>query len=133
MSLGIWPVFETKSPEIKFGSLGEILFSNIDALEAIALSAGITSLTAFMDCRAVPDGFDGDPDELSELLGPWMDWYESAQGVLAVDGLLAQIASNPMASKELDEVEWVKTELDELARTLLTAQTIGTRFRLEVF
>ena len=69
MSLGIYPVFQPKLKGTKFDALGEVLAANVEALDKIARSANLTPFTAFADNRPVPEDFDGDPDELAEVMG----------------------------------------------------------------
>ena len=132
MSLGIYPVFETDLKGTRFESSGEALAANFEALEKIAKSAKITPLTAFADNRPIPEDFDGDPDELEEMMGEWTEWFDSTVGQVSVQTLADHIKANQKAAKRLAEPSWVVTELGELARLLGAAAKQGAKFRLEM-
>jgi hypothetical protein len=132
MSLGIYPVFEPKLTATKFDSLGEVLAENFETLDSIAQSANLTELTAFADNRPIPDDFDGDPDELAELMGEWTDWFDPAHGRAAIRALADHINASPKAAKRLDEQDAVVAELEEMVRVLEVAASEGVRFRLEM-
>jgi len=130
MSLGIYPVFEAELKGTKFHALGEVLAANFEALDKIARSARLTPFTAFADNRPIPDDFDGDPDELAEVMGEWTEWFDPAEGRSAMLALADHIKTNPKASRRLDEPDRVLTELEEMARVLGVAAAQGVRFRL---
>jgi len=132
MSLGIYPVFESKLTGTKFDALGEVLAANFEVLDKIARSAKLTPFTAFADNRPIPDGFDGDPDELAEVMGEWTEWFDSSQGRAAMLALADHIKASPKAAKRLDEAGGVVEELEEMARALEAAATQGVRFRLQM-
>jgi hypothetical protein len=132
MSLGIYPVFEPKLTGVKFDALGEVLAANFKALDKIARAAKLTPFTAFADSREIPEDFDGDPDDLAELMGDWTEWFDPGEGRAAIQELTDHIKTSPNASKRLDEAGGVVEELEELARVLAVAETEGVRFRLEM-
>jgi hypothetical protein len=132
MSLGIYPVFEPGLKGEKFDALGEALAANLEALNKIAGSAGLTPFSAFADNRPVPDNFDGDPDDLAEVLGEWTEWFDPAEGRAAVRALADHIKANPKAAKRLDGPAGVIAELGELARVLGVAAEQRVRFRLQM-
>jgi hypothetical protein len=120
MSLGIYPVFEAKLTGTKFESLGERLAANFEVLDKIAYSAGLVPFTAFGDNRPIPKGFDGNPDELDDLMGKWNEWFDPTEGQNAMQALANQIKTDPKAAKQLDDT------------MLELAQKQGIRFRLEM-
>jgi hypothetical protein len=132
MSLGIYPVFEPELTGTEFNALGEALAANFEALDKIAQSAKLTPLTAFADNRQIPDGFDGDPDELAEIMGEWTEWFDPAEGRAAMQALADHIKASPKAAKQLDELAGAVTELEEMARVLGAAAAQGVRFRLQM-
>jgi hypothetical protein len=132
MSLGIFPVFEPKLSGTKFEALGEVLAANFEMLDAIAESAKLTPFTAFADNRPIPEDFDGDSDELAEMMGEWTEWFDPADARRTMQGLADQIKADPQAAKSLDEAEEVVAELKEMARVLGAAEAQGVRFRLQM-
>jgi hypothetical protein len=132
MSLGIYPVFKPKMKGKKFDALGEVLAANFETLDKIARSANLTTFTAFADNRPVPEDFDGDPDELAEVMGEWTEWFDPAEAQEAIQALANHIRTSPKAAKRLDEPAGVVEELEEMARVLEAAAAQGIRFRLEM-
>jgi hypothetical protein len=49
--------------------------------------AKLTPIRAFAGNRLVPDGFDGDPDELDEVMCELTEWLDPAQGMAAMQAL----------------------------------------------
>jgi hypothetical protein len=133
MGLGIYPVFDPKLHGIRFESLGEVLANNFEVLDDIAATNNLTPLTAFADTREVPAGFDGTPDDLNDMLGPWTEWFDPAEGRSAIQALLDYIYANPEevsdASTRRDQL---MEELEELARVLAVAASKNVRFRFEM-
>ncbi len=132
MSLGIYPVFEPNLKETKFDVLGEVLAANFEALDKIAQSVAVTQFTAFADNRAIPEDFDGNPDDLDEMLGEWTEWFDPAEGQETMMALADYIKANPRVSKQLGDPAALLDELKELARVLGAAAAQGIRFRLEM-
>src|SRR5439155_14654398 len=127
MSLGIYPVFEPKLEGTEFDALGEILAANFEAVDKIARSAKLTALTAFADNRPIPDDFDGDQDELADMMGEWAQWFDPAVGRAAMQALVDEIRANPKAAKRLDGPVGVVEELEEMVRVLQVAEKQGIR------
>jgi hypothetical protein len=132
MSLGVYPVFESKLKGTKFGSLGELLAANLEKLDKIARSARLTPLAAFADNRPIPDDFDGDPDELAEVMGEWTEWFDATEGQAAIRALADHVRASAKAAKSLDAADGVVEELGEMARVLGVAAKQGVRFRLHL-
>jgi hypothetical protein len=114
MSMGIYPVFEPNLTGDKFDALGEALAANFEALDKIAVAAKLTPFTVFSDSREIPEDFDGDPDELAELMGECTEWFDPGEGRAAIQSLIDHIKSNPKAAKRLDEPQGVVQELEDL-------------------
>ncbi|WP_018607694.1 hypothetical protein [Uliginosibacterium gangwonense] len=133
MSLAIYPVFEQPLETDEFDpGLGEALAANIEVLEEIADDADLVSLSVLADSREVPVDFDGDSDELIDLLGPSTEWNDAGEGLIVVLALLNHLKTTPDAAAELSGGEGVIEELEELARILQAADAEGVRFRLEI-
>lgn len=132
MSLGIYPVFEPKIAEAKFGVLGETLASSFERLDEIAERHGLIPFTAFRDNREVPADFDGSPDDLEELLGPFNEWFDPESGAKAFEALADLIKSNREEAKRFQYPQDVVEELEELVRVLRIAEKRNARFRLEM-
>lgn len=132
MGLGIYPVFESQLNGTRFHALGEVLAANLDVLDEIARSARLTALTAFADHRPIPDDFDGDPDELAEVMGQWTEWFDPIEGRAAMQSLADLIRAGAGAAVSLEVAGEVSAELEELARVLGVAASQGVRFRLEM-
>jgi hypothetical protein len=132
MSLGIYPVFRPKLPAAQFRVLGEVLAAECMTLHSIAEANGIASITSFGDNREIPDNFDGTPEELDELLGPFDDWYEADDAIAAFDAMLELIRTNPYETRAIDDPDNVAKELEELVRVLTIAHRSGSLFHLEM-
>ncbi|MFO0826455.1 MAG: hypothetical protein U0792_25605 [Gemmataceae bacterium] len=129
MSLGIYPVFQPKLTSTKFDALGELLAANCEELDNIARVAKLTPLTAFADNRTISDEFDGDPDDLAEVMGEWTEWFEPAEGRTAIHALADHIKASPKAANRLIEAGGL---VEELSRVLRMAAMEGVRFRLQM-
>ena len=125
MSLGIYPVFNKKLAGAKFCALGEVLAHNFEALDKIAGNARLKRFTAFADNRPIPEGFDGDPDELKEVMGESTAWFDAADGRAAMQALADYIKTNPKAVEALDDAVGVVRELEEIVRVLAVADAEG--------
>lgn len=132
MSLGIYPVFNPPVAEADFDGLGEALAAEFETLDELAEAHGITRLTAFSDTREVPEDFEGDPDELAEMLGPWEDWFSCRDGLQAMEGLISLIKNNTDVSDELEDAQGVLEELRAIVSALGVADDAGADFRLEM-
>jgi hypothetical protein len=127
----LYPVFE-HATRVSGKTTGEFLAAFVDELETAADTLGLTPLSAFADSRPVPEGFDGDPDELEELMGPCQEWFEPADGQQAVAALLDGMEADPEAFQLDDAREGVECELRDLAGILRQAASESVRFRLEL-
>lgn len=132
MSLGIYPVFNPELKGTKFDALGEILVEELDSLEKVARMAKLTPITAFADNRPIPDDFDGDPDELSEVMGEWTEWFNPAEGQAVIQALADYIRLNSKAAKRFEEPTEVLKEMEEMVRVLGVAAEQSLQFRLEM-
>jgi hypothetical protein len=132
MSLGIYPEFQSELTGAKFEALGETLASNFEKLDKIAHAAKLTPLTAFADNRPIPDDFEGDPDDLADVMGVWTEWFDPAEGHAAIQALAEYVKGNAKVAKRLDDVGGVVEELQELARVIKAAAVQNIRFRLQI-
>jgi hypothetical protein len=132
MSLGIYPEFSAKIKGAKFKYLGEVLFSNIDALDEIAVELNLTPISSFGDNRPVPDDFEGPSEDLEELMGEWTEWFDAGEGQFAIQQLIEAIMERPALASRLDGAEEVVLELKGLASILSRAVAQSARFRLGV-
>ncbi len=132
MGLGLYPVFKSTFTKPAFDALGEILLSHIDALDAIADEHGLVRLTAFANNREVPEGFEGPPDELDDLMGKWDEWFPAFDGAAAFESLAAVIANDASVGKRLESPENVQHELREFSRLFYAASEAKVEFHLEV-
>jgi hypothetical protein len=132
MGLGIYPVFKPKLRGGTFKALGEALARNYQDLDRLAQSHGLTPLTAFADNRPIPEGFNGPPEDLEELMGPWDEWFEAGEGKAAFRALADLLKNKPKVAKKLEEPEQVAEELEELARVLAIAERQAAKFHLEM-
>lgn len=132
MSLGIYPEFDPRLQGTKFDALGEVLAANLEVLDKIARSAKLTPLSAFADNRPIPDDFDGNPDELTDVMGVWTEWFDPAIGQAAMQALADHIKASAKAAKRLGEAAEVVKELEEMVRVLGVAATQRVRFRLQI-
>ena len=132
MSIGFCPVFEPAVVGAEFHSAGAELLRSVEVLDDLAAHAGVSSFTQFADMRDVPDDFDGSPEELEELLGPWTDWFSPDALRETCEIILPLIQSKHQLAKPLADKAAVVGELQELARVLALAEAAEARFRLEI-
>ncbi|HVV99440.1 MAG TPA: hypothetical protein VHB77_03805 [Planctomycetaceae bacterium] len=131
MALGIYPAF---NPHLKLGydAEGQALLDEHEVLCEIAAERGITPITDFSDNRSAPDDWDGDPEELEDMLGRWDEWFPAAEGLQCVEALLRLLETDAATARRLENPEMVVDELQCLARSLRQAHAAGVEFRLEV-
>lgn len=132
MSLGIYPIFDRDFEGAELQSTGEGLALNFEAIDTIADAAKLTPLSAFADNREIPENFDGDPDELADLMGECDEWYDTSLGQSALQAIADHIKGNHTAARRLEEPSWVVNELEELSRVLGVAAKNRAKFRLEM-
>ena len=46
-----------------------------------------------------PKDFEGDPDELKEILGEWDEWFSIDDGLKTIDGLIPAIKNDPCMAR----------------------------------
>ena len=132
MALGFFPVFNPPLNDVNATTEGTSLLSECENLDQLAMHLGVSPLTSFTDSRNVPDDFDGDPDELDELMGKWDEWLSAEEGFATISALKDSLENNPEVSKYFRKPKQLVEELSDLARLLQVAKTNGSRFRLEV-
>jgi len=131
MAVGIFPIFKPRRASIRFQTDGKILAAEFERLDDLADQLGVPRFSAFGDNRAIPEGFDGDPEALDELLGPFDDWFSPVDGLVTVDALL-QAFDQPETAHRFRQLEDVRLELTEMRRSLEHAAAEGVQFRLEM-
>ena len=131
MSLGIYPVFNPKVPELVFDG-GEALAAEFPALDELADRYNLARLTSFADTRVVPEGFDGPPEELEKVIGPWADWFPCGDGRVAFERLATLITDTPAAAQALQAPDAVAADLRALMQALAVGEAQGAQFRLEM-
>jgi hypothetical protein len=131
MGMGLWPVFQPEVQDLSPELDGSLLLQSFEQLDEIAIGRGVTALSAFADNRPVPAGFDGDPGELADAMGPWEDWFDVSEGLRTFVALLAAL-EDPSVSADLEHHVGVWEELREVVRCLERAAGMGASFRLEL-
>ena len=132
MGLLLYPVFKPKVARAVSKTTGEFLAHELTTLDKIADKKGLARLSAFGDNREVPDDFDGSPDELQDLLGPFDKWFDPAPAKTILLALADTIKQDRRAAKRLGNHEAVIDELLDLARALGIAAEKGAKFHLEL-
>lgn len=98
---------------------GETLFANLESIAGAAADASLPALEDFADDREPPADFDGDPDELREILGPFDTWFEGAEAAAGLTKL----------------AEFIRTDEPEVGDALLELAGRlgdGPRFQLDI-
>jgi hypothetical protein len=131
--VALYPEFQPKVANSAYGDEGKVLLSEMDVLSKLAVDAGVKLLMAFGDNREIPEGFDGDPDELEDLMGPFDEWFPATEGLASVEGILALVRSTK-------KIKWVRYDRDtvmgalELVRDWLNdGAKVKAKFRFEVY
>jgi len=128
----LFPVFNPRVAGASFDADGKILLREHAALDSIARDLNLTPFTAFGDNREVPEDFDGDPDELDEVLGEWNEWFSIDEGLKTIEGLVEAIRSDLDMAERLEEPDHVRSHLECLAACLRIAREENAQFRLEI-
>jgi hypothetical protein len=128
----VFPVFHPRVPAASFDADGKLLLSEHAALDSIARELSLTPFTAFGDNREAPEDFDGDPDELNEILGEWNEWFSIDDGLKTIDGLIVAIKTDPKMAGRLEDPDCICSDLESLANCLQIASKENAQFRFEV-
>ena len=132
MSLGIYPVLNPPVAEAKLDGLGEVLAIQFEILDELASEHGLTRFTAFADSREIPVGFDGSPEDLERIMGPWKDWFACRDGRVAFEALAQLVTDRPAVAQRLEAPAAVTAELRAIASVLAVGERCGSQFRLEM-
>ena len=97
----IYPVFSTPLPSAD-GFDGSILSYNLVQLDQAAASAGLVSLSSFIDARTMELEV-LEEDQLPENCPP-VQWYPAQKGLSTVQGLLL-LSQHPALVAELEHLE----------------------------
>jgi hypothetical protein len=131
MSICLYPVFEP-SIDDHSESTGEFLGRYLDQLDVVAAAANLVALSTFTDSRPIPEGFDGPPWELDNVLGTWDEWFDCRSGATAAGALAKALKQDSALLNLLETPDEMIIELDNLAELLHKGASRDARFRLEV-
>jgi hypothetical protein len=134
MSVALYIIFEQEMPGFDASSVdGKYLEKALTQLDGIARSLGLVPLATFIS---------GDPSEAAALLGDAGDvpddvhlseeqWFEPAEGLKTVQGLLDVIRRDPSRVRNAD-VKRVMADLENTEKGLLAACERSIRFHFAV-
>jgi len=66
---------------------GEILIDGLEIIDEVAAAAELRGLSDYADTRDVPEDFEGDLDDLRELLGPPTEWHDATDAAADLEGV----------------------------------------------
>lgn len=133
MGAEVFPVFNPPVAAASFDADGKLFLCEHTALDSIARDIGLALFTAFGDNREVPEDFNGDPDELDEVLGgDWDEWFSIDDGLRTIEGLIHAIENDADMAGRLENPDYIRADLQELAKRLRIAREENAEFRLEV-
>ncbi len=132
MSMGIWPVFNPAVRTAYPRCTGEVLAKEHEGLDLIADLHRLKRFSDFGDNREIPDGFDGSPDDLEDLLGPFDEWFEVAEGLAVFGALVELIETDASAARLVRRPKRTAKELKDLIRVLKIAEKYHAKFHLEL-
>lgn len=129
MSHGWRVVLQQEAAVIEAGSGGKALLyyhRQIDELaerlELVAPSRFFSRSPADIAEYLRSQGFERSPDDL-----PDEEWFDPADGLCSIRGLLAELRATPAAAPE---PERIIADLEEIERALMRAEEQGIRFHL---
>ncbi len=131
MAFGLFASFEPHVDTSALQTDGVALLDALEPLDNVATKARVMPLSTFTDQREVPDDFDGDPEDLDDVLGPRDDWHSIDSGLATVAALLKHLRSRPGPS--IPEPALVTADLEALEACLRAAfaRNPAALFRLE--
>ncbi len=132
MGVSVFPEFNPRPAAINFEADGKILAAEFHKLDELAAELEVPLFSSFGDNREIPADFDGDLEELDELLGPWDEWFDAASGITTLRALIDALSSEAAVASRFEYPQEVLEELRELERCLVQAQGVGADFRLEL-
>lgn len=83
---------------------GEALLDALEDLDQAAAEAGLRAPGDFGDSREIPEDFDGDLDDLRELMGPSTEWFDAAEAAAEFEALAPEVAGAPDLVAALTEL-----------------------------
>jgi hypothetical protein len=125
-------LFNPELPEAKSETTGEFLAREFQILDEIADSLGLKRFSSFGNNLDVLEDFNGSPEELDELLGPYEQWFDAAEGKQAFEALAGAIKRKHDNAQNLESPQALVEELQDLSKMLSIAIKKGARFRLEM-
>ena len=132
MGMGIFPVFNKPGLDRWYTSDGKALAVDLPQLDAVAEKLNIRKFSSFGDDREVPEDFDGDPQELDEILGEFDEWYEPKEAIEVFTRLATEIKGPRSSEINLQYPETIVEDLLAIVRCLNAAEEVGAQFRLEL-
>ena len=132
MGVSVFPVFNPATPAARFESDGKVLAHEFAELDELASDLGIRLFSSFGAQRPIPESFDGDLDDLDEVLDFFDEWYSAAEGIEVVTALASRIATDPASARLFRNPADVVYELGELEKCLRIADQTNARFHLEL-
>lgn len=119
------------NPDIPLPNAGvysEELIESLDELEEVAEENNLTSLSAFG--RQIPDDYDGNPNDIEKILGPWEEWFAPEDGIMVVTALMTALTygEDPV----YDDDDCLLHVLRGLRSDFEIIKEQGAKFRLEV-
>ena len=132
MGMGILPVFNKPGLDRWYTSDGKALAHDFPHLDELAEKLKIKKFSSFGDDRGVPDDFNGDPDDLDELLGEFDEWYEPMEAIEVFTQLASEILKSDPTESHLQYPDATAEDLLAIVRCLNAAEETGALFRLEL-
>lgn len=129
MSAALYIVLEEREPGFDVFVNGKALSAELDALDALATAAGVAPLLEFFS-QSMNDLEGILEDEgltLEDLEVPEEKWYDTADGLATVRGMLRQLDMNPDA---VSDATSVAQDLAAFERVLVQAAAKGIRWHL---
>lgn len=135
MSVALWPVFEDGKKH-NLCDEGVSVVRAYEELGAIAVAAGYTPLEAFGEHADVPANVVAqlaeDAQDMPDLSGFPVVWYDPADAVATIDVILSALASPDLEWDGRNGPEEVADDLMAIRRTLQQAVTRQTRFNFTI-
>ncbi len=123
----IYPAFDAPLPDADAFS-GRSLSYNLEALDALAFSFSVVSLTDFIDARTAMLDILSEEELPANL--PSVQWYTAEEGLATVQGLLSHLEKHPeLLAKHRDAI---LADLRHFAALLTDAQAHDVKFHLLV-
>ncbi|MFC2172194.1 hypothetical protein ACFLU6_06130 [Acidobacteriota bacterium] len=141
MAFDFIPHFKDEVSEAVFDSDGKTITLTLPLLDEIARNLDLKPLSGFGDNRQVPEDFDGDIDDLEEMMGEYDEWHSISDCISTIDGLIQHIRSNKSDVETeikinyslIESSDFIIDDLEELHRCMVAAKSQTDSFRFEYF